>query len=194
MIEVEANTILEALENAKNDLQTENIIYKKEESSNEKLVKIKAISYQNLIKEIENFLGDIADYLNILVNFETNIREENINITMYSNNNSILIGKNGQTLKALEVLIKNKIKIEWGIYPKLTLDVENYKEKRIEYLERLAIKIAKEVRTSKVDAQLENMNSFERRVIHNKLSNFKGVATESVGEEPQRHIIIKSVD
>ena len=109
MIEVEANTILEALENAKNDLQTENIIYKKEESSNEKLVKIKAISYQNLIKEIENFLGDIADYLNILVNFETNIREENINITMYSNNNSILIGKNGQTLKALEVLIKNKI-------------------------------------------------------------------------------------
>ena len=65
---------------------------------------------------------------------------------------------------------------------------------KIDNLERLAIKVAKEVRATKVDAELENMNSFERRIIHNKLTNFKGVATESVGVEPNRHVVIKSVD
>ncbi len=194
MIETEGKTILEALENAKNELQTESIIYKKEEKKEENIFKVTAISYQELTKEIEDFVADITEYLGLLVNFETNIREETITLTMYSNNNPILIGKNGRTLKSLEMLVKNKIKQEWGISPKIVLDVENYKERRIDYLERLAIKVAKEVRATKVDAELENMNSFERRIIHNKLTNFKGVATESTGEEPNRHVVIKSVD
>ena len=113
---------------------------------------------------------------------------------MHSNNNSALIGKNGKTLSALETLVKNKVNIEWGFYPKVVLDIENYKEKRIAALERMAVKIAKEVRETKVDAALENMNSYERRIIHKKLANFKGVSTESVGTEPERHIIIKSVN
>ena len=71
-------------------------------------------------------------------------------------------------------------------------ELENYKEKRIEHLERLAIRLAKEVRATKVDAVLDNMNSYERRIIHNKLSNFKGVSTVSEGEEPNRHVIIKA--
>ena len=62
---------------------------------------------------------------------------------------------------------------------------------RIEHLERLAIRLAKEVRATKVDAVLDNMNSYERRIIHNKLSNFKGVSTVSEGEEPNRHVVIK---
>ena len=192
MIETEGNTLLEAIEDAKNQLGTENIIYLKKQD-NEKF-QIKAISYNQLAEDIEDYLGEVIEYLGLLVNFETNIQEETINITMYSNNNPILIGKNGQTLKALEYLVKNKIKNDWRISPKIILDVENYKERRIESLERLAIKIAKEVRATKVDAELENMNSFERRVIHNKLTNFKGVATESVGVEPNRHVVIKSVE
>ena len=118
--------------------------------------------------------------------------EDTYEITMYSDNNSILIGKNGQTLKALETMVRAKMNIEWNISPKIVLDVENYKEKRIEHLERLAIRLAKEVRATKVDAVLDNMNSYERRIIHNKLSNFKGVSTVSEGEEPNRHVIIKA--
>ena len=126
------------------------------------------------------------------MNFETNIREEQFNITMFSDNNNILIGKNGKNLKSLETLCRAKIKKEWNIFPKIILDVENYKEKRIEVLEKLAIKTAKEVRATKIDATLENMNSYERRIIHNKLSNMKGITTTSEGEEPNRHIVIKA--
>ena len=193
MIETKGKTLLEALEEAKNMLGTENIVYSKTKEEDNSF-NIKAISFNQLVEDIENYLSDVLEHLGLLVNFESNVREETINITMYSNNNPILIGKNGQTLKALETLVKNKVKQDWGFSPKIILDVENYKERRIDNLERLAIKVAKEVRATKVDAELENMNSFERRIIHNKLTNFKGVATESVGVEPNRHVVIKSVD
>ncbi len=193
MIETKGKTLLEALEEAKNILGTENIVYTKTKEEDNSF-NVKAISFNQLVENIENYLSDVIEHLGLLVNFESNVREETINITMYSNNNPILIGKNGQTLKALETLVKNKVKLDWGISPKVILDVENYKERRIDNLERLAIKVAKEVRATKVDAELENMNSFERRIIHNKLTNFKGVATESVGVEPNRHVVIKSVD
>ena len=110
---------------------------------------------------------------------------------MFSDNNSILIGKNGRTMKAIEMLAKQKILVEYGLRVKLFLDVENYNEKRIKQLERLAITTAKEVSRTKVEAILDNMNSYERRIIHNKLTDFKGVTTISEGVEPNRHIIIK---
>ena len=58
----------------------------------------------------------------------------------------------------------------------------------------MAKKVAREVRSTKVEATLENMNSFERRIVHNVLTNFKGVKTESEGEEPNRHVIIKPTE
>lgn len=194
---IEAKTLIEAVENAKNKLATEKIIYKSKERESGKIFKTKiyevtAIRETDLITEIKDYLKEVVEGLGLQVNFETSKENDTYYITMYSNNNSALIGKNGKTLSALETLVKNKVNIEWGFYPKVVLDVENYKEKRIAALERMAVKIAKEVRDTKVDVALENMNSYERRIIHNKLANFKGISTESVGTEPERHIIIKS--
>ena len=196
---IEAKTLIEAVENAKNKLATEKIIYKSKERESGKIFKTKiyevtAIREIDLIAEIKDYLKEVVEGLGLQVNFETSKENDTYYITMYSNNNSALIGKNGKTLSALETLVKNKVNIEWGFYPKVVLDIENYKEKRIAALERMAVKIAKEVRETKVDAALENMNSYERRIIHNKLANFKGVSTESVGTEPERHIIIKSTN
>lgn len=196
---IEAKTLIEAVENAKNKLATEKIIYKSKERESGKIFKTKiyevtAIREMDLIAEIKDYLKEVVEGLGLQVNFETSKENDTYYITMYSNNNSALIGKNGKTLSALETLVKNKVNIEWGFYPKVVLDIENYKEKRIAALERMAVKIAKEVRETKVDAALENMNSYERRIIHNKLANFKGVSTESVGTEPERHIIIKTVN
>lgn len=196
---IEAKTLIEAVENAKNKLATEKIIYKSKERESGKIFKTKiyevtAIRETDLITEIKDYLKEVVEGLGLQVNFETSKENDTYYITMHSNNNSALIGKNGKTLSALETLVKNKVNIEWGFYPKVVLDVENYKEKRIAALERMAVKIAKEVRDTKVDVALENMNSYERRIIHNKLANFKGISTESVGTEPERHIIIKSVN
>ena len=193
----EAKTLLEAVENAKNDIKTEKIIYKSTEKVSGKLFKSKtievtAISYNELIDEIKNYLKEVITNMGLEIQFESSVREDTFEVTLYSNNNSILIGKNGQNLKALETIVRARINKEWGISPKIVLDVENYKEKKIKNLERLAIRVAKEVRETKVDVALDNMNSFERRVIHNKLTNFKGVSTISEGEEPNRHVVIKA--
>ncbi len=192
----ESKNLLEAIETAKNDLHTENILYKKEEIKGGLFkgttYKITAISYQDLLDEIKDYLKKIIEGLGVNIQFETRIQNDTFEITMYSDNNAILIGKNGQTLKSLETLCRAYVSNEWKVAFKIILDVENYKEKRVESLERLAIRIAKEVRETKMDAELENMNSYERRIIHNKLANFKGVSTTSVGEEPNRHVVIKA--
>ncbi len=100
-------------------------------------------------------------------------------------------GKNGQNLEALSLLVKQFVKNITFNGPRIILDVEDYREKQIKRLERLAKNLALEVRKSKVDVEMDNMNSYERRIVHNVLTNFKGITTESIGEEPNRHIVIK---
>ena len=74
---------------------------------------------------------------------------------------------------------------------KFILDINSYKEKRDKNLERLAKRIAREVITTKVDVKLDNMNSYERKVIHNKLSSWKDVKTHSEGEGSERVLIVE---
>ncbi len=172
------------------------VIYNKEEIAGKlfksSTVKVTVITKRDLLNDIKAFLKQVVEGLGIKVEIESNIREDVYNLKMYSDNNPILIGKNGQTLKAMETIIKQKYLKDWNIFLKINLDVEDYKAKRIAYLEKLAIKTAKEVKETKFDVTLENMNSYERRIIHNKLTDFKGIKTISEGEEPNRHIVIKA--
>ena len=75
--------------------------------------------------------------------------------------------------------------------PRIVLDVEDYKDRQNRRLERLAKNLARDVVRSKVDIEMDSMNSYDRRIVHNVLTDFKGVTTESVGEEPNRRVVIK---
>ena len=155
------------------------------------VVTLHVITRDDLVEYVKDFLKGITKDMGLDVSFESKVRDEQITIKMYSDNNNILIGKEGKTLAALTTLVKQVIYNKINEYPYILLDVENYKEKNEERLIKSAKKIAKEVAKSKVEAELENMNSYQRRLIHNALTDFKGVYTESVGEEPNRHIVIK---
>ncbi len=175
---------------------TEGEAYIKEEEIKGKLFKAttykcSVIKYSDIADFIKNKLNELLNNMNLEVKFETNVRNEQINIKMYSDNNSILIGRNGQTLMAIQTILRQIVHNEIGIYPYILLDVENYKEKKISQLERNAKKIAHEVQKTKIDVSLDNMNSYERRIIHNALANFKNISTLSEGEEPNRHIVIR---
>ena len=74
---------------------------------------------------------------------------------------------------------------------KVILDVENYKEKRVKNIEYLAKKTAREVAKTKIEVTMDSMNSYERRIVHSVLADDKYVYTESVGEEPNRCVVIK---
>ena len=190
----EVDVILEEILND-NNLSKDEIIYtvndKKGKLFQGNLKEVTVYKKETINNEIKNYLKEIIENMGLEVSFELSTKDERTTIKMYSNNNPILIGKNGQTLKALETLAKQKIQNETGIHYKITLDVSNYKDKIKRNLERLAINTAKEVVKTKIPVALDNMTSYERMIIHNKLTDFKGIKTESEGEEPERHIVIK---
>ena len=178
---------------------SESQIFYKEEEVKGKLFKAttykcSAIKISDIADFLKEKLAELLNNMGIESQFETNVRDEQINIKMYSDKNSILIGKNGQTLMAIQTVLRQMVHNEIGMYPYILLDVENYKEKKISNLERTAKRIAKEVQKTKIDVSLDNMNSYERRIIHNVLTKFKNISTTSEGEEPNRHIVIRYVE
>ena len=110
---------------------------------------------------------------------------------IYSENDGLLIGKNGKNLKAISFYTGLHINKELGKNFRFLIDVNDYNKKREKRLESLAKRTAKEVAKTKIEAKLDPMNSYERRIIHNALTNFKNVYTESEGEEPNRYVVIK---
>lgn len=165
-------------------------------------IEIKGGLFKGITYECSGFLkldimNDAVDYLkNILngmgidVNIEVSTKNKVTTIKMYSSKNEVIIGRNGQNLDALTTIVRQFIKNITPNGPRIILDVEDYKDRQLKRIERLAKNIAREVVKTKVDAEMDNMNSYERRAVHNALTNFKGVKTESVGEEPNRHVVI----
>lgn len=157
-------------------------------------IKFTIVQLTDVQEAIKNFLQETITNMGLEVKFEAKIREKQINIKMFSDNNSILIGKDGKNLTALSTICKQYIYNQIGVYPYLNLDVENYKDKQITHIERLAKNLAREVKNTKQEVVMENMNSYERRIVHNCLTNMKGITTISEGEEPNRHVIIKPTE
>lgn len=156
------------------------------------VVKLHVFKMTDVVEFIKNYLEDLTKDMGLDVQFETKVREKQITVRMFSDNNNILIGKQGKTLQALTTVVKQVVKNKTGCYPYILLDVSNYKENQEKYLIRAAKNIAKEVEETKNPVIMENMNSYERRIIHNYISEkFSTVYTESEGEEPNRHIVVK---
>ncbi len=156
-----------------------------------KNIKLEVITINDIISFLKETISQILNLMNIEANLEIRKREKNLEINIFSNNNSILIGKEGKTLDSLQNIIRQIALKEFGDKYRVMVDVENYKTHRITNIERTARKIAREVARTKVEAKLETMNSYERRIVHNTLSNNKYVYTESIGEEPNRYVVIK---
>ena len=178
------------------DLTEEDVLYSvtKEKVGlfKKEVVKLHVYKMTEVLAFIKHYLEDLTTDMGLDVSFETQVREKQITVRMFSDNNNILIGKQGRTLQAITTVVKQVVKNATGVYPYILLDVSNYKENQEKYLIRAAKTIAKEVEETKNPVTMENMNSYERRIIHNYISeHFKTVYTESEGEEPNRHIVVK---
>ena len=192
----EAKTYEDAVEKALQELKVaeENLIIKVLEEKNtllKKFVKIEVINYNDIINYTKEIINEITKLMGLTVNLEVRRRDENITIKIFSDHNAVLIGKNGYTIQALQTIVRQIIYNEIEKNISIILDVENYKEKKIKNIESLAKKTAREVAKTKVEAKLDSMNSYERRIVHSILSDDKYVYTESIGEEPNRCVVIK---
>lgn len=192
----DGKTKSEVIEKAIKELNTEekNLIINVLEEKNtllKKNVKIEVMTYNDIIDYLKELITEITKEMGLTVNLEVRRREDNITIKIFSDHNALLIGKNGNTIEALQTIVRQIIYNETNNYIGVVLDVENYKDKKVKNIEYLAKKVAREVAKTKVEATLDSMNSYERRIVHSILSEDKYVYTESTGEEPNRCVIIK---
>ena len=88
--------------------------------------------------------------------------------------------------------IKCKVSSSYGVQCGI-ISIDDI-SKMLSHFERLAKNLAREVKNTKQEIVMENMNSYERRIVHNCLTNMKGITTISEGEEPNRHVIIKPTE
>ncbi len=169
------------------------VIIEKEEKKGlfNKKCEIEAITKVELNTEIKTFILNVVRNMGIEAKIEFKNREETPIFNLITNESSILIGKNGRTIEALQVVTTQMLNRELNDYYRFIIDVNDYRSKRKSRLERLAKTTAKDVSRTKTEAKLEAMNSFDRRIIHNALTNNKYVYTESVGEDPNRCVVIK---
>lgn len=152
---------------------------------------IEKVNFKDYLKEV---IKEISENLKIDMNSEIRFDEDIYNVVIISSNNALLIGKEGKTLEALQLLIRQIVKNKTGLNLKINLDIANYKNNKVKTLEREIKKIAREVQKTKIEASLDPMNSYERRIIHNMVNNMPNLETESVGEDKMRHIIIRYVE
>lgn len=189
----EEELILTALKEL--DVKEDELLYvTKEETSGllkKKKLILKVVLKSDVLDFSKKFIKDIVSGMGLEINLETKRKENHILIKLHSNNNSILIGKNGKTLNSIQILLRQAIYVNTGIHANIVLDVEDYKEKHQRNIEFLAKKLAKEVTQTGIEIKMDSMNSYERRLVHEVLKDFKGIKTESEGEEPNRCVVIK---
>ena len=122
---------------------------------------------------------------------KVSLTEETVSVNVEIDQPQVLIGEKGQTLAEIQFLLRIILrkKIDQPFY--FDFDINNYKEKKQQYLKEMAASLADEVSFSKKEKALPAMPAYERKIIHSILSEREDITTESIGQEPERKIIIK---
>ncbi len=146
---------------------------------------------------INSAADDTADYIsrvvhemNIKNDTEISIKDTTVTIEFHAELAAKIIGKRGQTLNALQELAQNYFNTIYKSYGTVFLDVEDYRAKRCETLESLAVNMAKKALRTDGPVKMEPMPSFERKTMHHVLSRMKNIETSSEGREPNRYVVI----
>ena len=141
-------------------------------------------------KRASAFLSGLTERMGVPVAIALQESPEQLRMQMTGEGMSLLIGRRGETLDALQYLTSLNINRGREEYLRVSIDTENYRAKREEALRKLAIRMAGRAKKSGRRVALEPMNPYERRILHSALQDDPDVTTHSEGEEPYRRVII----
>lgn len=141
-------------------------------------------------KRAQKFLGGLFEILGEEVELNIKSEDKELNIELSGPDMGVVIGKRGETLDALQHLTSLVVNRGDLDFVKVSLDTENYREKRVAALENLANKLANKVIKTGRSTSLEPMNAYERRIIHASLQDHPEVTTYSVGQGVRRKVVI----
>jgi len=142
-------------------------------------------------KKAEEFLKELLKNISDKeFSYSIDIKDGQVKIEISGEDAGILIGYRGDVLNSLQVIITSVVNKNIESRIRVLLDIEGYREKREKVLEELAVKVSKTVLKQGKPITLEPMTAYERKIIHSKLQENNEITTYSVGEEPNRKIVI----
>ncbi|MBI2057583.1 MAG: hypothetical protein HYT63_01210 [Candidatus Yanofskybacteria bacterium] len=152
---------------------------------------------QSVTKDVLEKLGYQAE-----VNIFSNEKDQELKVVAINSNEdlSALIGKNGQNIKAVEHVIKLLYFRKFNLSNEdaasskplaFMVDINDYRKLRVQQVIDKALEVANRVKVSKKAEALDPMSSYERRLIHVELASHPDLETESIGEEPERRVVIR---
>lgn len=193
-----AKTLELALEQASVDLNipTEQLLYtvtEEKKSLFSKKVTIGISETDDIINTAEEYLQDVIHGLGLEVSLKSIYRDNIIKILIETDQNSLLIGRNGETLQSFNELVKLAVSSKYKKKFRILLDIGNYKDKKYSRVIFLAKKVAREVLKTHCEVKLDAMTPDERKKVHNALSQYNNIKTESIGDGKDRAIVVKYV-
>ena len=147
-------------------------------------------------EEAEQLVSELLDYFlgAMGVVADTYIRDDeedgSLTFEIEGQDAGLLIGRRGETLQALQFIVRMVTNRQLGRKAYVVIDIEDYRERRIQMLRRLARRTAGRVASSGREDSLDPMSPAERRIVHMALANHPEVHTESEGEGNQRRVVI----
>ncbi|MDI6603001.1 MAG: R3H domain-containing nucleic acid-binding protein [Patescibacteria group bacterium] len=147
---------------------------------------------QSNLEEIKKTIDEFFQKITFEVKIEFLPQKDlTLPINLKTEEPQILIGERGQTLAEIQHLLKAILKRKITEPFFIDLDINGYKKKKLEYLKELAHSVADEVALTKKEKNLPPMPAYERRIIHLELADRSDVTTESLGQGPERRVVVR---
>lgn len=144
------------------------------------------------LKTVEEITQDLLSRLEVEVKVAVEESEGVFNVQLETEQPGILIGYHGETLAAIQLMVGMIAWRKLGEWTKVLVNIGDYRQRRKESLERMALSVAQKAKFSGQPQALPPMSAFERRIIHLALSSDPEVETLSEGEGKERHVVVKS--
>ncbi|MDP9340970.1 MAG: protein jag [Actinomycetota bacterium] len=142
-----------------------------------------------------DFLEGLFDAMGLPAELESNLDEGTMYVDVWASDSEesmgLLIGRHGQTLEALQDLVRSAVQRKTGDRCRVVVDVEDYRKRRRSQLVSRAQTAARRVKKSGKPESLEPMNAFERKIVHDAAAEVGGVETASEGQDPDRRVVIR---
>ncbi|MBI2023262.1 KH domain-containing protein [Candidatus Giovannonibacteria bacterium] len=142
----------------------------------------------------EKTILEVLHFLGVEFSLEAAQEGEDVRYILKTSESNLLIGEGGQNLSALNHLVRRIVEKKYPQEVRFLIDVNDYHQKKIEEIKDEARIHAQRVRYFKKDIEMRPMNGYERRIVHMTLQEYPDITTESVGEGPQRRVVIKPFD
>lgn len=139
---------------------------------------------------VRDFLTGLLELMKVNAVPEITSGGDAVNVVINGEDLGALIGRHGETLDALQYITGLAVNRGSDKYVRVNIDMENYREKRGQTLEKLAKRMAERAVKTGRNVTADPMNAHERRILHTALQNYPGVTTFSVGQEPNRRVVI----